>query len=69
MSTPKTGDAAEDPTSQAPSVAFLTLGCPKNEVDTDRMRAAIASSVFRLAEEAEDADVLVVNTCSFIQEA
>jgi len=55
--------------SLAPSVAFLTLGCPKNEVDTDRMRAAIASSAFPLADDLDDADILVVNTCSFIREA
>ena len=51
------------------SVAFITLGCPKNEVDTDRMRAAIAASSFSLADEPEDADVVVVNTCSFIADA
>jgi ribosomal protein S12 methylthiotransferase len=53
----------------APSVAFLTLGCPKNEVDTDRMRAAVANSAFSVARDAGDADVLVVNTCSFIEAA
>jgi ribosomal protein S12 methylthiotransferase len=53
----------------APSVGFITLGCPKNEVDTDRMRAAVAASDFRLAEDPETADVVVVNTCSFIEAA
>jgi len=53
----------------APSVAFVTLGCPKNEVDTDRMRAAVAASPFSLAEQPADADILVVNTCSFITDA
>ncbi|HET6350915.1 MAG TPA: 30S ribosomal protein S12 methylthiotransferase RimO [Coriobacteriia bacterium] len=52
-----------------PSVAFVTLGCPKNEVDTDRMRAAVASSAYRVADDPDEADVLVVNTCSFIQAA
>ena len=33
---------------QPPSIAFITLGCPKNEVDTDRMRAAVAGSSYRL---------------------
>jgi ribosomal protein S12 methylthiotransferase len=50
-------------------VAFITLGCPKNEVDTDRMRAAVASSSFSVTEDLEAADVVVVNTCSFITEA
>ena len=52
-----------------PAIAFITLGCPKNEVDTDRMRAAVAASAFTLAEEPEDADIVVVNTCSFIADA
>lgn len=53
----------------APAVAFITLGCPKNEVDTDRMRAAVAVSPFTLTDEPDDADIVVVNTCSFIQDA
>lgn len=52
-----------------PAIAFITLGCPKNEVDTDRMRAAVAGSAYTLATEPADADVVVVNTCSFIREA
>lgn len=55
--------------SKTPAVAFLTLGCPKNEVDTDRMRAAVAASAYELAEDLDAADVLVVNTCSFIEAA
>lgn len=53
----------------AASVHFLTLGCPKNEVDSDVMRAAVAASDYRVAEQIGDADIVVVNTCSFIQEA
>jgi ribosomal protein S12 methylthiotransferase len=52
-----------------PSVAFVTLGCPKNEVDTDRMRASVAGSAYRLEDDPSAADVVVVNTCSFIAEA
>jgi len=54
---------------QALSVAFITLGCPKNEVDTDRMRASLVGSAFSRCEDPEDADIVVVNTCSFIQDA
>ena len=53
----------------APAVAFLTLGCPKNEVDSDRMRAAVSGSNYKVIDDAENADVIVVNTCSFIQAA
>lgn len=50
-------------------IAFVTLGCPKNEVDSDRMKAAVALSVFTLVDEIADADVVVLNTCGFIQDA
>lgn len=53
----------------APRVAFVTLGCAKNEVDTDKMRAAILASNYELEQEIEHADVIVVNSCSFLQEA
>jgi ribosomal protein S12 methylthiotransferase len=53
----------------SPAVAFITLGCPKNEVDTDRMRAAVVSSPFRVTDELDAADIIVVNTCSFIRDA
>lgn len=53
----------------APAVAFLTLGCPKNEVDTDKMRASVAASAYRLVDDHDEADVVIVNTCSFITEA
>jgi len=50
-------------------VAFLTLGCPKNEVDTDKMRAAVGSSHYDVVADSDEADILIVNTCSFIREA
>ncbi|MDO8848391.1 MAG: 30S ribosomal protein S12 methylthiotransferase RimO [Coriobacteriia bacterium] len=55
--------------SPAPAIAFVTLGCPKNEVDSDRMAALVASSAYRLVDEPDDADVVVLNTCAFIQPA
>ena len=54
---------------QAPSVFFLTLGCPKNEVDSDRMKAAVLGSAYGIADDPDTADIVVVNTCSFIQDA
>jgi ribosomal protein S12 methylthiotransferase len=51
------------------TVAFATLGCPKNEVDTDRMRAALVAAGHFVTSDPEAADVAVVNTCSFIREA
>ncbi|OUO91489.1 30S ribosomal protein S12 methylthiotransferase RimO [Gordonibacter sp. An230] len=52
-----------------PSVAFVTLGCAKNEADTARMRSRLAEAGFALADDPGLADAVVVNTCSFIQSA
>jgi len=53
----------------APRICFVTLGCPKNEVDSDRMAALVEASAYHLVDTPESADVVVLNTCSFIQEA
>lgn len=51
------------------TVLFVTLGCAKNEVDTDRMRALLARAGFSEVAEVADADVVIVNTCSFLAAA
>ena len=48
---------------------FVTLGCAKNEVDTDRMRARLLASGFAEAADVDDADAVLVNTCSFLASA
>lgn len=53
----------------APAVHFVTLGCPKNEVDSDRMKAAVAGSPMQVTDSIDHADVVVVNTCGFIRDA
>jgi len=50
-------------------VHFRTLGCPKNRLDGEVMLGTLASAGYALAERIEDADVAVVNTCSFIESA
>lgn len=50
-------------------VLYVTLGCAKNEVDTDRMRALLEREGFGEAEGVADADVAIVNTCSFLVSA
>ncbi len=55
--------------SATPAIHFQTLGCPKNEVDSDRMRAAVASSALRIVADIDEADVAVLNTCAFISDA
>ena len=48
---------------------LVTLGCAKNEVDSDRMRALLLASGFEETSNADDADVAIVNTCSFLASA
>src|SRR5467141_1900067 len=50
-------------------VGFVSLGCPKNLVDSEVMMGLLARSGGELTTRAEDADVIVVNTCSFIESA
>jgi len=50
-------------------VGFISLGCPKNLVDSEVMMGLLARAGAELTRRAEDADVIVVNTCSFIESA
>src|SRR5215475_13506084 len=50
-------------------VHLTTLGCPKNQVDSELMLGMLAEAGFPLAERAEEADCLIVNTCAFIDRA
>jgi len=52
-----------------PKIGFVSLGCPKNLVDSEVMIGMIARAGGDLTPRAEDADVIVVNTCSFIESA
>ncbi len=52
-----------------PAVHIVTLGCPKNEVDSDRMSARLTASGVRITPDLDSAEVAVVNTCAFIQAA
>jgi ribosomal protein S12 methylthiotransferase len=50
-------------------ISFVSLGCPKNLVDSEVMMGLLAQAGAELSPRAEDADVIVVNTCSFIESA
>src|SRR6202050_4458603 len=50
-------------------VGFVSLGCPKNLVDSEVMMGILARAGYELTPRAGEADVLVVNTCSFIEPA
>jgi ribosomal protein S12 methylthiotransferase len=52
-----------------PTYAFVSLGCPKNLVDSERMLGKLAQDGYTLTPNADGADVVVVNTCGFIEPA
>ncbi|MDE3169703.1 MAG: 30S ribosomal protein S12 methylthiotransferase RimO [Acidobacteriota bacterium] len=52
-----------------PKVGFVSLGCPKNLVDSEVMMGVLSRAGYELTPRAAEADVLVVNTCSFIAPA
>jgi ribosomal protein S12 methylthiotransferase len=59
----------DKPASVPLKVGFVSLGCPKNLVDSEVMMGMLARAGAKLVPRAEDADVIVVNTCSFIATA
>ena len=52
-----------------PKVGFISLGCPKNLVDSEVMMGILAREGYELTPRADEAEILVVNTCSFIEPA
>ena len=62
-------DSAGVTHSQPKKVGFVSLGCPKNLVDSEVMMGMLTHAGAQLTQSAEDADVIVVNTCSFIDSA
>ncbi|MBD0744720.1 30S ribosomal protein S12 methylthiotransferase RimO [Streptomyces sp. CBMA152] len=51
------------------TVALVTLGCARNEVDSEELAGRLAADGWELVEDASDADVAVVNTCGFVEAA
>jgi len=66
-------DSAETPEAAATpipkKIGFVSLGCPKNLVDSEVMMGLLAQGGAQITPRAEDADIIVVNTCSFIDTA
>ncbi|WP_156994086.1 30S ribosomal protein S12 methylthiotransferase RimO [Terriglobus sp. TAA 43] len=54
---------------ERPKIGFVSLGCPKNLVDSEVMMGMVHHAGAQLTPAAEDADIIVVNTCSFIDSA
>jgi ribosomal protein S12 methylthiotransferase len=56
-------------TSPARTVALVTLGCARNDVDSEELAARLEAGGFRLVDDAADAETVVVNTCGFVETA
>ncbi|MFK7960615.1 MAG: 30S ribosomal protein S12 methylthiotransferase RimO [Phycisphaerales bacterium] len=67
--TPDSAAATLAPGEPAPRVAFISLGCPKNLVDSEKMLGTLAETGFTLVNEDDDPDTVVVNTCGFLEES
>ena len=53
----------------AKTVGMISLGCPKNQVDAEIMLKKLVDAGYLLVDEAEKADVVIVNTCAFIEDS
>src|SRR5213082_2001130 len=61
--------APGSPTTVAPKVGMISLGCAKNLVDAEIMLGSVLEHGMQITAQADEADVLVVNTCAFIDSA
>ena len=50
-------------------VGMISLGCPKNQVDGEIMLSKLADNGFEITNDVDGADVVIVNTCGFIEDA
>ncbi len=50
-------------------VGMISLGCPKNQVDAERMLASLKNAGFEITADQSQADAIIVNTCGFIEDA
>ena len=51
------------------TIGFVNLGCSKNQVDGEVMLGSLSKSGFELTADPEHAEVIIINTCGFIEEA
>ena len=56
-------------TSKKGTYAFVSLGCPKNLVDSEKMLGTLALDGYTLVSEPDGADFVIVNTCGFIEQS
>ncbi len=68
-SAPVVGSAPAEKDTAKGTYAFVSLGCPKNLVDSERMLGLLQVEGYRLVQDPQGADFVVVNTCGFIEQA
>ena len=54
---------------QKKRIGMISLGCPKNQVDSEIMLGELAQQGHQIVSDIESADAVIVNTCGFIEEA
>jgi ribosomal protein S12 methylthiotransferase len=64
-----TSETLTPPPAAATTVAMVTLGCARNEVDSEELAGRLEAGGFRLVEDPADAETVVVNTCGFVEAA
>jgi len=67
ISTERTAETAAGDGASKGSYAFVSLGCPKNLVDSEKMLGVLALDGYTLVSEPDGADFVIVNTCGFIE--
>jgi ribosomal protein S12 methylthiotransferase len=50
-------------------IGFVSLGCPKNQIDTEVMLREVAAAGYEITPEETEADIVIINTCGFIESA
>src|SRR5436853_7451993 len=56
-------------TERKTTIGFVNLGCSKNQVDSEVMLGSLVANGFELTADCEKAEVVIINTCGFIEEA
>jgi ribosomal protein S12 methylthiotransferase len=69
LPSPLTSSEGQPPVAAPRRVAVVTLGCARNEVDSEELAGRLAGDGYELVQDADDADAVLVNTCGFIETA
>ncbi len=65
----RAGEAEKEELMRKPKIGFISLGCPKNQIDTEVMLKELSDAGYEITGEEIEADIIIVNTCAFIESA